>query len=190
MDLRAALLHVRRTLTSPGKAPAFGEPKTAKGRRSVLLPTEAVDAIRRALVWKKEQRLRLGVRFRDAGTLFCTLSGRPLDRRVLRARDHLTRIEELKLPAIRLHDFRHLHATYLIASGVDSRTAADRLGHTDPGFLTRTYAHAVAAAQQQAAAVVESDQRSLAGTALPNGSYGSPVSRSTPYRPMGHQEPF
>ena len=37
---------------------------------------------------------------------------------------------------------------------------------------------------------VESDQRSLAGTALPNGSYGSPVSRSTPCRPTSHQEPF
>jgi len=37
-------------------------------------------------------------------------------------------------PLIRLHDFRHLHATYLIAAGVDSRTTADRLGHTDPGF--------------------------------------------------------
>ncbi|HKX17751.1 MAG TPA: site-specific integrase [bacterium] len=147
MDLGAGLLHVRRTLTEAGKAPVFGEPKTAKGRRSVLLPTEAVNAIRAAITWKKEQRLRLGRRFRDAGTLFCTPSGRPLDRHVLRARDHLPRVEDLKLPVIRLHDFRHLHATYLIASGVDSRTAADRLGHTDPGFLTRTYAHAVTAAQ-------------------------------------------
>ena|GEM_PF-494270 len=152
-DLGAALLHVRRTLITAGENPVFGEPKTAKGRRSVLLPAEAVEVIRQAMLWKKEQRLRLGPRFRDVGTLFCTPSGRPLDRHVLRARDHLTRIEDLKLPPIRLHDFRHLHATYLIAAGVDSRTAADRLGHTDPGFLTRTYAHAVAAAQQQAAAV-------------------------------------
>ena len=153
VDLPAALLHVRRTLTDAGSAPTFGEPKTAKGRRSVLLPAEAVEAIRAALLWKKERRLLLGPRFRDAGTLFCTPSGRAIDRRVLRARDHVERIVDLKLPPIRLHDFRHLHATYLIASGVDSRTAADRLGHTDPGFLTRTYAHAVAAAQQQAAAV-------------------------------------
>lgn len=153
VDLGAALLHIRRTLVTAGETPVFGEPKTAKGKRSVLLPAEAVEAIRTAAVWKKERRLALGPRFQDAGTLFCTPLGRALNRHVLRARDHLTRIEDLKLPPIRLHDFRHLHATYLVASGVDSRTAADRLGHTDPGFLTRTYAHAVAAAQQQAAAV-------------------------------------
>jgi integrase len=153
VDLRARLLHVHRTLVAAGADPTFGQPKTGRGRRSVLLPLEAVEVVRVALMWKKERKLRLGPKFHDGGTLFCTPSGRPIDRRVLRARDHLPRIKRLGLPVIRLHDFRHMHATYLIAAGVDSRTVADRLGHTDPGFLTRTYAHAVARAQEQAAAV-------------------------------------
>jgi integrase len=52
---------------------------------------------------------------------------------------------------MRIYDLRHLHATHLVAAGVDWRTAADRLGHADPGYMSRQYAHAVAAAQEKAA---------------------------------------
>jgi integrase len=44
-----------------------------------------------------------------------------------------------------------MHATYLVAAGVDPRTMSDRLGHGSPGFTLSTYAHAVAAAQEEAA---------------------------------------
>lgn len=71
----------------------------------------------------------------------------------LRERDHLDRIRRLNLTYIRLHDLRHLHASYLIAAGVDDRTASDRLGHADPAFMKRAYVHAVADAQMRAATV-------------------------------------
>lgn len=68
-----------------------------------------------------------------------------------RNRDHLPRLERLRLPRVRLHDLRHAHATFLIAAGVDHRTVADRLGHASPSFTLATYA--AAAAQQRATAV-------------------------------------
>jgi hypothetical protein len=40
-----------------------------------------------------------------------------------------------------------------IASGIDPRTSADRLGHSSASFMLKTYAHAVAGAQEHAAAV-------------------------------------
>ena len=95
----------------------------------------------------------MGRKFQDGGTLFCTLRGRPLDRRVLRARDHVNRITRLKLPPARLYDLRHLNISYLIAGNVDVWTVADRTGHKDPGYLIRRYAHAVAAAQERAVEV-------------------------------------
>lgn len=149
-DPRAGTLRIARTLTRPGAAPAFAPPKTRQGARTILLPPEAVEAIKAALRWKREQKLRLGERFRDAGLLFCTPTGRPIDRRLLRARDHLPRLKRLGLPPMRIYDLRHLHATRLVAAGVDWRTAADRLGHADPGYMIRRYAHAVAEAQQKA----------------------------------------
>lgn len=152
-DLANGLLHVRRTLVHAGREPVFGPPKTDRARRTLLLPDGAISAIRAALVWKKERRLRLGSRFRDAGLLFCGPTGRPLNPSNIRNRDHLPRLERLHLPHVRLHDLRHAHATYLVAAGVDHRTVADRLGHASPSFTLATYAHAALAAQQRAAAI-------------------------------------
>lgn len=46
-----------------------------------------------------------------------------------------------KVPQIRLHDFRHSHASYLIAHGMDIVTVARRLGHKNIEMTLNTYAH-------------------------------------------------
>jgi integrase len=106
-----------------------------------------------SLFRENQQRLKMGPKFRDGGTLFCTAYGRPLDRRVLRVRDHIPRLVRLKLSDARIYDLRHLNITYSVAAGIDPRTVADRAGHKDPGYLIRRYAHAVVAAQERAALV-------------------------------------
>lgn len=48
------------------------------------------------------------------------------------------------LPATRqymTHVMRHTYASVLLSSGVDVRTLAEYLGHSDPGFTLRTYTH-------------------------------------------------
>lgn len=153
VDVERGTLRVRTNLVKAGRKPMFDEPKTRAGHRVIPLPPEAVAAIKAALLWKKQRRLKMGVRFKDGGTLFSTERGRPLDRRVLRARDHVGRITRLKLPHARLYDLRHLSISYLVGAGVDLRTVCDRAGHRDPGYLVRRYAHAVQAAQERAVAV-------------------------------------
>ena len=150
-DLRRGRLRVLVNLVKSGRRPVFGRPKTEAGDRSIAISTALVEIIRTALHWKHEQQLRLGPAFRDGGTLFCTPSGRPLDFRVLRARDHLPRIKRLGLPHITIYDLKHHSVSYTIANGVDARTAADRAGHTDPGYLLRRYSFAVTAAEERAA---------------------------------------
>ena len=105
------------------------------------------------LVWKKQLKLRLGARYRDAGLVFCGPRGRPLNPSNIPSRDHVPRLERLGLPRTRLHDFRHFHATALVAADVDARTVADRLGHASQSCTLATYAHASARAQAQAAAI-------------------------------------
>ncbi len=56
--------------------------------------------------------------------------------------------------AVRFHDLRHFSATQLIGAGVDVRTVAHRLGHADPSTTLRVYAHALAARDQEAAAIL------------------------------------
>jgi integrase len=56
----------------------------------------------------------------------------------------------------RLQDLRHDAATQLIAGGVDLRTVSGRIGHAGGGATTlRVYTHFLAAADRQAAEVLE-----------------------------------
>jgi integrase len=146
-------IHIERTLRRAGRDPAYGSPKTKRGRRAVLLPDEATTAIRSALLWKREQRLKLGGKYRDSGLLFAGPTGRPINPSNLRNRDHFPRFARLRLPRFRLHDLRHLQATYLNAQGIDPRHTADRLGHSRASFTMDRYIHVDQRAQEQAAAV-------------------------------------
>jgi integrase len=47
------------------------------------------------------------------------------------------------LPAARLHDLRHVHATMLLVAGVPVHVVAERLGHADPAITLRVYAHVI-----------------------------------------------
>jgi integrase len=164
VDLGARLLHVRQTLVRAGKDPVHGRPKTDSGCRTVFMTDMAVSTTRDALRWKKEQRLRLGPRYRDSGLLFVGEYGRPLNPSNIRNRDHLPRLVRLKIPRFRIHDLRHFHATALVSSGVDYRTVGDRMGHRSPSFTIATYAHAAARAQERAAAIAN-DLLMKSGTA-------------------------
>jgi integrase len=55
---------------------------------------------------------------------------------------------------VRLHDLRHFTATQLIGAGVDVRTVAGRLGHSDPSLTLRVYGHVIEERDRAAAAVM------------------------------------
>lgn len=57
-------------------------------------------------------------------------------------------------PHVRLHDLRHFTATQLISAGVDIRTVAERLGHSDPSLTLRVYAHVIEARDRAAADIM------------------------------------
>jgi integrase len=58
------------------------------------------------------------------------------------------------LHGARLHDLRHYVATYLLASGVDVRTVAGRLGHRNASTTLNVYSAFLRDADEQAAAVL------------------------------------
>lgn len=55
---------------------------------------------------------------------------------------------------VRLHDLHHYVATRLLASGIDVRTVAGRLGHRNPATTLNVYAHFVPEADQEAASML------------------------------------
>lgn len=72
--------------------------------------------------------------------------------------------DSLGLKQVRLHDLRHFTATQLIGAGVDVRTVAGRLGHSDPSLTLRVYSHAIEERDRAAAAIMGR----VLGTAAPS----------------------
>ena len=62
--------------------------------------------------------------------------------------------DSLGLHKVRLHELRHFTATQLIGAGVDVRTVAGRLGHSDPSVTLRVYSHALEERDRAAADII------------------------------------
>ncbi len=58
---------------------------------------------------------------------------------------------EERLPAIRLHDLRHTHATLLLADGVPVKVVSERLGHASATITLTVYQHVHPGMGRQAA---------------------------------------
>lgn len=58
-------------------------------------------------------------------------------------------IKEANLPYIRMHDFRHSHASYLISKGVNMFTVSRRLGHASIQMTIDRYTHLMPDAQDE-----------------------------------------
>ena len=55
---------------------------------------------------------------------------------------------------IRIHDFRHSHASLLVNNGINIQEIARRLGHADVGVTLRTYSHLYPKESERALAVL------------------------------------
>jgi integrase len=151
LDLERGQLAVRRVLLHiNGKGMVLDQPKTPRSRRTITLSRSSVERLRRIRTRQAEQRLSLGSAWRDEGYVFTMKDGRPADP------DNVSHVfEDLlrkhRLPKIRLHDLRHLHATILLAAGVNVKVISERLGHHSAAFTMDTYAHVLDNMQREAA---------------------------------------
>ena len=125
----------------------YGPPKTSRGRRTISLPTYAVDAVRTASKGKAPGEL-----------VFTNKRGERIDRHTMYG-NWLTWIDEERAakrgePLLgkrpRLHDIRHSHASWMLAQGYDLHSLARRLGHESIQTTSDTYGHLLPEAQIQA----------------------------------------
>jgi integrase len=159
VDLATGRVRVMRALQRVEGELRLVDLKTARARRTVVLPATAREKVR---VWKRAQAetlLRHGVR-QTAQTLLCTDPvGQPLDPDAFtHAAKRFARAAGLG--RARLHDSRHAVATQLLAAGIHPGITSAVLGHTDPGFTLRVYSHVLDGMADQAAEALE---RALGG---------------------------
>lgn len=169
VDLEAGKLHVRRTLLRRGvKGWKLEEPKTARARRTVVLPDSAAQALRDWNTTQKRERLKAGGEYEDHGFVFANHFGKPLHRTNVARRGYRRVLEAAGLgtyegegkdrrfvPGFRLYDLRHTCATLLLLAGENPKVVSERLGHASIALTLDTYSHVLPSMQEQAAEKLE-----------------------------------
>ena len=59
-------------------------------------------------------------------------------------------LKKYDIPAIRFHDFRHLHATLLLKAGVNPKIVSERLGHSTIAITLDIYSEVIPDMQREA----------------------------------------
>ncbi len=142
LDLERGRATICQTILPIGHRPTVGEPKTARGRRSVALDRRTVEALNLHRRRQLKQRLLVGPDFHGQDLVFANPDGRPLNPEYV-SRRFQRLVSSAGLPSVRLHDLRHTHATLALAAGVPTRMLSDRLGHSATAVTTDIYQHAI-----------------------------------------------
>lgn len=150
-DIDDRSLVVRRSLArAHGGGYELGEPKTSRSRRTVMLPTVAVDALRRQKARQAAMRLAAGTTWQDdRGLVFTDELGRHLSpdwpSKAFRAA-----ADRIGLP-VRLHDLRHTAASLMLAGGVPLKVVSEALGHSSLAITADVYSHVTPDLRREAA---------------------------------------
>jgi integrase len=139
LDLDGARLEISQQLVPTRGGCTFGPPKSARGRRTIALDVETVDALRRHRDAQQLERAFAADAYVDQDLVFADELGGPI---------HPQRLTEwfskhrkaARIPTGTLHILRHTAATLALTSGVPVHIVAARLGDT-PQTVLGTYAH-------------------------------------------------
>jgi integrase len=155
-DLDGTTLTVRQIVTQGAHGKNHtGSPKTAGSARTISLDADVLSllAAHRGRLAGERERAPRG--WTEHGLVFPASTGKPLY--ITNARKSFILLcEAARVPVIRLHDLRHTYASLAIASGMDVRKLAHRLGHKRPSITLDTYSHLFELQREAAAVTLES----------------------------------
>lgn len=145
----------------------FKQPKTRRGRRVVVLPTVAVEALRKHRAVQGRIRLQAGSDYKDQDLVCARWDGSPRNPGAV-TRAFAKLVVDLGLPKVRFHDLRHSHATQLLREGIHPKVVSERLGHATVGITLDTYSHVTPSMQEEAAKRIDSALRTALRRRKPN----------------------
>jgi integrase len=147
-------LQVVRTIQPTREGLVYEEPKSARSRRTILLP----DFIRPYLERQRtdqERRRQVAAQWEENGLVIDSRNGNPRHPDTLSA-GWSRFVRTLGLPGVRFHDLRHAHATLLLLQGVHPKIVSERLGHATIAITLDTYSHVLPSMQSQAVEAFDS----------------------------------
>jgi integrase len=140
LDLDAGRASIVQTVIMVVHDVRIGSPKTARGRRTVVLDPATVAALREHRRRMLSERLLMGAGFTDHGLVFCRPDGGPLHPERF-SRTFTVEADRAGLPRITVHGLRHTWATLALSAGVHPKIVQERLGHAGIGITLDTYSH-------------------------------------------------
>ena len=154
LDLDTARLSVRQAVVSVAYRITISTPKSHQAR---VIDLDAVtcgllQAHRGA---QQDEREAAGKDYQDNDLVFCRHDGTHIHPDSFSA-EFKRLVLASRQPKIRLHDLRHTHATIALRAGVPVKVIAERLGHEDPAFTMKQYAHVIPGMQADAARLIAS----------------------------------
>jgi integrase len=145
-------LQVRRSARRAGRT-GYGlqitEPKTASGRRNIVLSAFLIEVLKRHQDSQEERRQEAADAWRANDLVFCGQHGEYLNPN--RPSLWLKRLlKDAGLGPMRFHDLRHSAATLLLSMGVHVKVVQELPGHSTIAMTLNVYAHVLPSLQQDA----------------------------------------
>ena len=150
VELDDQRLAVRHTLLSVAYELRDSTPKSHQARVIDLDPG-TVEVLRAHRARQDDEQAAWGPGYHHTDLVFRRVDGSPVHPDSF-SQMFLALVRASGLPRIRLHDLRHSHASIALRAGVPVKVISERLGHENPGFTLKQYAHVIPGMQAEAAA--------------------------------------
>jgi integrase len=158
------VLRVRRASQRiPHQGTQLVETKTARSRRTLVVPPIVISALRAHRAQQAVERLAAGEDWVDLDLVFPSERGTLADGPNITHRFHKL-LERAELPPMRFHDPRHACASLLLVQGVRPRVVMETLGPSQISLTMNAYSHVLPSLQREAAHRMEVILHKAAGS--------------------------
>ena len=140
------------------KLPTFGiiikEPDEEISKRTISMPDKLFEYLHAYEAWWLNRKHCLCDRLGDTDRLFWTEEGKGICLGLLRVWIPKS-LARAGLPIVTLHSLRHTNITLQLMAGIDIKTVAGRVGHSQTSTTTDIYSHFLQSSDKKASNILD-----------------------------------
>ena len=148
-DIEGNIIHIRRSVSQKIKGDKVTEtpPKNRSSYRDLQMPLPLIEVLKEHKA-RQQKDPRWSEDYRVCGGIKC-LSDTSLSNK------NIQFAKAAGLHTIRIHDFRHSHASLLVNNGINIQEVARRLGHSNVQITWNTYSHLYPREEERAVSILD-----------------------------------
>ncbi len=154
INYESRTISISRSLVTTSTGVELSEPKTKQSKRTIMISQSVMEELKRWKWSQKREEWENKEYYVHNDFVFCWEDGRVVNPSYISHR--FTRIlKKAKLPHLRFHDLRHIHATELLVDGINPKVVQNRLGHASINMTYDVYTQCVPQLQQAVVDAIE-----------------------------------